>query len=236
MSNEKQGSVGTDAFHAQLHDFTKEEPWRIFRIMAEFVDSFETMSYHGPLITVFGSARTKPHEHFYKDAERFGRLLVENGYGALTGGGPGIMEAVNKGAYEAKGDSVGLNIKLPMEQSPNPYQTDGIDFRYFFIRKVCFLKYALAVVGYPGGFGTMDEFFEAITLIQTHKVNAVPIVLVGVDFWSPMVDWVKNTLLEDSLISEGDLDLFKVVNTSDEAMAHILECHKEGLVQTTTEF
>lgn len=236
MTKKKSGSVGADAFHAHLHDFTKEEPWRIFRIMAEFVDSFETMSSQGPLVTVFGSARTKPEEHFYQDAEKFGRLLVENGYGALTGGGPGIMEAVNKGAYEANGASVGLNIILPMEQSPNPYQTTGIDYRYFFIRKVCFLKYALAVVGYPGGFGTMDEFFEAMTLIQTHKVNAVPIVLVGKKFWTPMVEWLKNTLIEDGMISPEDMDLFRVVDSADEAMAHILECHKAGIIQTTTEF
>ena len=236
MDSKAKRVVGVDAFHAQLHDFTKEEPWRIFRIMAEFVDSFETMSSQGPLVTVFGSARTKPDERFYQDAENFGRLLVENGYGALTGGGPGIMEAVNKGAYEAKGTSVGLNIILPMEQSPNPYQTTGIDYRYFFIRKVCFLKYALAVVGYPGGFGTMDEFFEAMTLIQTHKVNAVPIALVGKKFWTPMLDWVKNTLLEDGMISEADLDLFRVVDSAEEAMEYILECHKTGIVQTTTDF
>jgi len=232
----KKGVVGSDAFHAHLHDFTKEEPWRIFRIMAEFVDSFETMSTQGPLVTVFGSARTKPEERFYQDAEKFGRLLVENGYGALTGGGPGIMEAVNKGAYEADGPSVGLNIKLPMEQDPNPFQTKGIDFRYFFIRKVCFLKYALAVVGYPGGFGTMDEFFEGMTLIQTHKVNAVPVVLVGRKFWTPMVDWIKGTLIEDGMISPDDMDLFKVVDNADEAMEHIIECHKAGIVQTTIDF
>ena len=123
-----------------------------------------------------------------------------------------------------------------MEQSPNPYQTTGIDYRYFFIRKVCFLKYALAVVGYPGGFGTMDEFFEAMTLIQTHKVNAVPIALVGKKFWTPMLDWVKNTLLEDGMISEADLDLFRVVDSAEEAMEYILECHKTGIVQTTTDF
>ena len=236
MGNEFKGSVGCDAFHAQLHDFTKEEPWRIFRIMAEFVDSFETMSSQGPLVTVFGSARTKPEDRFYKDAEKFGRLLVESGYGAITGGGPGIMEAVNKGAYEAKGTSIGLNIILPMEQSPNPYQTTWIDYRYFFIRKVCFLKYALAVVGYPGGFGTMDEFFESMTLIQTHKVNAVPIVLVGLEFWNPMVEWIKHTLLADGMISEKDLDLFVVVDTAEDAMKHILECHKKGIVQTTCDF
>ncbi len=236
MTRKKKGVVGNDAFHAHLHDFTKEEPWRIFRILAEFVDSFETMSSQGPLVTVFGSARTKPEDRFYKDAVRFGALLVEHGYGALTGGGPGIMEAVNKGAFESDGTSVGLNILLPMEQDPNSYQTKGIDFRYFFIRKVCFLKYALAVVGYPGGFGTMDEFFEGMTLIQTHKVNAIPVVLVGKKFWGPMVEWIKGTLLDDGMISADDLDLFKVVESADEAMAHILECHKAGIVQTTTDF
>jgi len=238
MGNDKKkmNLVNDVLSNTHLHDFTKEEPWRIFRIMAEFVESFETMSTQGPLITVFGSARTKPEEPTYQDAVNFGKLIVENGYGALTGGGPGIMEAVNKGAYDAGGKSVGLNIILPMEQSPNPYQNKSLDFRYFFIRKVCFLKYALAVVGYPGGFGTMDEFFEAITLIQTNKVNKVPVVLVGKKFWTPMLDWVKNTLLEDKLISPGDLDLFKLVDSSEEAMEYILERHKQGIIQTTKDF
>jgi hypothetical protein len=164
---------------ALFNDFTKEDPWRIFRIMAEFVESFETMSSQGPLVTVFGSARTKPGHKDYIEAEKMGRLLAENGYGTLTGGGPGIMEATNKGAHSAGGVSVGLNIKLPMEQDANPYLTAEVDFRYFFIRKVNFLKYALGVVVFPGGFGTIDEMMETLTLIQTNKINKIPLVVVG---------------------------------------------------------
>ena len=211
---------------ALFKDFTKNDPWRIFRIMAEFVDSFETMSHQGPLVTVFGSARTKPEEHDYKEAEKMGRLLVENNYGVLTGGGPGIMEAANKGAKEAGGRSVGLNINLPMEQTSNPYLTEAIDFHYFFIRKVNFLKYALGVVAFPGGFGTMDEFFEALTLIQTEKVNPIPLCLVGKKFWQPAMDWFKNTLLFEKRVSPEDFDLFTLVDTSEEAMQIILEAHK----------
>ncbi len=217
---------------SKLPDFTKEEPWRIFRIMAEFVEAFETMSKQGPLITIFGSARTPPEDKYYKDAEKLARLLVEHGYGILTGGGPGIMEAGNKGAYEAGGVSVGLNIELPMEQKPNPYQTEGIDFRYFFIRKVCFLKYTVAVVAYPGGFGTIDEFSEAITLIQTDKVNKIPVVLVGKKFWTPLVDWFKTTMIEEKKVCPKDLDLFKLVDTAEEALEHIVKCHRKGMINT----
>ena len=215
-----------------LPDFTKEEPWRIFRIMAEFVEAFEEMSKQGPLVTIFGSARTSPKDKYYQDATQLAKLLVDDGYGILTGGGPGIMEAGNKGAYEAGGISVGLNIKLPMEQKPNPFQTAGIDFRYFFIRKVCFLKYSVAVVAYPGGYGTIDEFSEAITLIQTDKVNKIPVVLVGRKFWTPFIDWFRETLLLDDKISKKDLDLFKLVDSAQEARDFIIECHKKGIVNT----
>ena len=215
-----------------LPDFTKEEPWRIFRIMAEFVEAFDEMSKQGPLVTIFGSARTPPTDKYYKDAEQLAKILVDRGYGILTGGGPGIMEAGNKGAYEAGGISVGLNIELPMEQKPNPFQTTGVDFRYFFIRKVCFLKYSVAVVAYPGGFGTIDEFSEAITLIQTDKVNKIPVVLVGTQFWTPFIDWFKQTLLLDNKISEKDLDLFKLVDSAQEAHDYIIECHSKGMVNT----
>lgn len=217
-SNGKSHMVSTEAL---FDDVTKEDPWRIFRIMAEFVESFEEMSKHGPLVTVFGSARTPAEHPEYKEAVEMGRLLAQSGYGALTGGGPGIMEAVNKGAKEAGGESIGLNIKLPMEQHSNPYLTTDIDFRYFFIRKVNFLKYSCGLVAFPGGFGTMDEFFEAITLIQTNKMPIVPIALVGVDFWNPMISWLKKTILADEKISPEDMDLFKVVDTAAEAMAHL---------------
>lgn len=208
---------------ALFSDFTKNDPWRIFRIMAEFVESFEVMSHQGPLVTVFGSARTKPEEDEYKKAELMGKILAENGYGVLTGGGPGIMEAANKGAKEAGGLSVGLNIKLPMEQSCNPFLKVGIDFHYFFIRKVNFLKYARAVIVFPGGFGTLDEFFEAITLIQTEKINPVPVCLVDKAFWEPGMAWFKNTLLRDKRVSAEDFDLFTLVDTPEEAMQVILD-------------
>ena len=170
---------GGDGGFSELYGLNIEEPWRIFRIMAEFVDSFETMAKHRNLVTVFGSARIKPEDPVYQDCVRLGELLTDAGYGVLTGGGPGIMEAANRGAWNKNGDSVGLNIKLPMEQHPNPYQTEDLDFRYFFVRKVCFLKYAVAIAVYPGGFGTLDEFSEALTLIQTSKVRTVPLVAVG---------------------------------------------------------
>jgi uncharacterized protein (TIGR00730 family) len=218
---------------ALFNDFTKEDPWRIFRIMAEFVESFETMSTQGPLVTVFGSARTKPGHAEYAEAEKMGRLLVENGYGVLTGGGAGIMEATNKGAHSAGGTSVGLNIKLPMEQSANPYLTAEVDFRYFFIRKVNFLKYALAVVVFPGGFGTLDEMMETLTLIQTNKINRIPLVVVGKKFWTPLLEWFETTLVEDKKINSFDLNYFKLVDSSEEAMNHILEVHrKDGLIHT----
>ena len=213
-----------------ISDFTKDEPWRIFRIMAEFVDSFETMADQGPLIPIFGSARIKPDNPYYQNAEKLAALLVGRGYGILTGGGPGIMEAASKGAYEAGGNSVGLNIRLPMEQHPNPYQNVALDFRYFFVRKVCFIKYAVAMVVYPGGFGTLDEFSEAATLIQTNKINHVPLVLVGKKFWQPMLEWFRNTmLLEFGAISPSDMDLFSLVDTPEEACNAITRVHRHGI-------
>jgi len=209
-----------------LPDFTQEEPWRIFRIMGEFVDSFETMSSHGPLITVFGSARTEPSDKYYKDAEKLGHLLVKNGYGLLTGGGGGIMEAANKGAYETEGDSIGLNIQLPHEQLPNEFQTTSLDFRYFFIRKVCFLKYSIGVVVYPGGFGTLDELFEVLTLVQTRRIPEIPIVVVGEKFWRPLIDWMGDTLAKNSKISTEDFDLFYIADSADDAVDHLLHRHR----------
>lgn len=201
--------------------------------MAEFVDSFETMANQGPLIPIFGSARITPDNPFYQSAEKLAALLVERGYGILTGGGPGIMEAASKGAYEAGGNSVGLNIRLPMEQHANPYQTTSLDFRYFFVRKVCFIKYAVALVAYPGGFGTLDEFSEAATLIQTNKINHVPLVLVGKKFWQPMMEWFKNTmLLEYGAISPEDMNLFKLVDTPEEACDIIIGLHRRGISGT----
>ncbi len=219
----------------KMRKSTLGEPWRIFKIMAEFVDSFEKMSKEGPSVTVFGSARTQPDEESYISAQKMGELLANNGYGTITGGGPGIMEAAHKGANEAGGRTIGLNIELPFEQTFNPYQSLGINFHYFFTRKVCFLKYSVAVIGYPGGFGTMDELFETLTLIQTNKINRIPTVLVGKDFWGPMQGWIKNTILEDKRISADDLDLYHIVDTAEEAMDIIIEAHKKGIPHTIVE-
>lgn len=201
------------------------ESWRVFKIMAEFVDGFETLSTLPPAVTVFGSARTKPDNPAYAQAERAGRLLAENGIATITGGGPGIMEAANKGAYEAGGVSVGLNIALPMEQIPNPYQTIKLDFNYFFCRKVMFVKYAKAFIIFPGGFGTMDEFFEALTLMQTLKIKPFPVVCVGVSFWGGLLDWIRDTLRDRfETVSPHDMELVRVVDDAEEAVRMVIEC------------
>ncbi len=220
---------------ADMGDFTSNDTWRIFRIMAEFVESFETMSRQGPLVTVFGSARTKPDSPAYKEAEKMGRLLAENGYGVISGGGEGIMGAVNKGAYEAGGDSIGLNIELVHEQTPNEFQTHSLFFRYFFIRKVCFLKYTLGVIVFPGGYGTLDEFFESVTLVQTGKINRIPIVVIGGNSWEDMFKCINKNLLESGAIQEADLNLYKIVPDTDAAMKYLLECHRYGILPTVKE-
>jgi uncharacterized protein (TIGR00730 family) len=203
--------------------FTKEDPWRIFRIMAEFVDSFETMSKVGPAVTVFGSARSKPGDHYYKIAEDLGRELAKHNLAVITGGGPGIMEAANKGAAEGKTKSVGLNIELPFEQKGNKYANIPIHFHYFFSRKVCFVKYSMAFVFMPGGFGTLDEFFEVLTLIQTHRIPRYPMILFGKKFWAGMMRWLEKEVQHEGLISPGDLDLVTVVETPTEAVDIILD-------------
>ncbi len=221
-----------DSSDALFNDFTKEDPWRIFRIMSEFVDSFETMAAQGPLVTVFGSARTPSSSPHYASAEKLGRILAKNGYGVITGGGPGIMEAANKGAIEAGGKSIGLNIKLPMEQKPNPYQNLSLDFRYFFIRKVNFLKYANAVVVYPGGFGTIDEMSETLTLIQTNKINKIPLIVVGRKFWKGFLDWIASDLLDSGMISKNDLKYISVAESPEEVMLTIKKAHAKGIPST----
>jgi len=207
--------------------------WQIFKILSEFVDGFETLSKIGPCVSVFGSARTKPSNIYYKLAEAIGSKLTQNGYGVITGGGPGIMEAANKGAKKAKGKSVGLNIVLPFEQEANDYiDTDKvINFNYFFVRKVMFMKYSQGFIVLPGGFGTMDELFEAITLIQTKKIGKFPIVLVGKEYWEGMVTWIKATLLKEKNISPEDLDLFSIVDTADEAVAQIDKFYSKYLLK-----
>lgn len=197
------------------------DSWAIFKIMGEFVGGYEKMSKIGPCVSIFGSARTKPDHKYYKLAERIAEKITNNGYGVITGGGPGIMEAGNKGAHLAGGTSVGLNITLPFEQHDNPYidSDKSIDFDYFFVRKVMFVKYSQGFVVMPGGFGTLDEFFEALTLIQTHKIDKFPLILVGTEFWSGLWDWVKDTLLEaNNNVSAEDLELVHIVDHEDEVL------------------
>lgn len=195
------------------------ETWRLFRILSEFVDGFDVMSEIGAGVTVFGSARTKPEEKYYQLAVECGQKICAKHFAVITGGGPGIMEAANKGAMLCGGHSVGLNIDLPFEQTPNPYQTHKLDFRYFFVRKVMFVKYSCGFIIFPGGFGTMDELFETLTLAQTQKIHPFPIVLIGHDFWDGLIDWIKNTLdQQHHTISPEDLDLIHVTDSVDEAV------------------
>ncbi len=207
-----------------LEGLVASESWRLFKIMAEFVDGFEELHAIYPAITIFGSARTKPDHPDYKKAEELARLLVESGFSIITGGGPGIMEAANKGAAEAGGYSAGLNIKLPFEQEPNPYANIRLEFKYFFIRKVMMAKYSVGFVFFPGGYGTMDELFEILTLVQTKKIRPVPIALVDKTYWGPLAEWIKNTLYEGGKISKQDLELFKIFEEPEEVVKYLREC------------
>lgn len=195
-----------------LIDAMAEDAWRMFRILGEFTQGFEEMGDVGKAVTIFGSARLGAHHPAFVQAEALGRALAERGYAVVTGGGPGIMEAANKGAFEVGGRSVGLNVALPHEQRPNHYQTDSLLFRYFFVRKVMLVKAATAFVVFPGGFGTVDELFEALTLIQTRKIKPFPVFLVGVAFWAGLVEWLTGRLVAEGTIGEGDVALFKVVD------------------------
>jgi len=210
------------------------DSWQIFKIMSEFVEGFETMSKIGPCVSVFGSARTKPNNKYYKQAEELGFLLTQKGYGVITGGGPGIMEAANKGAQKGGGKSVGLNIELPFEQSHNDYIDNDklLNFDYFFVRKVMFVKYAQGFIVLPGGVGTLDELFEAITLIQTGKIGKFPIVLVGKKYWQGMIVWIKEIMLTtEENISPEDLDLFHIVNRPDEAVEIIEDFYNKFMLK-----
>jgi hypothetical protein len=197
---------------------TVHDSWRLFKIMAELVNGFETLAETSPAVSIFGSARVRPGDETYERTVVIARKLAENGFNVITGGGPGIMEAGNKGAREGGAVSIGLNIMLPLEQEPNPYADVQLDFQYFFVRKVMFVKYAQAYIGMPGGFGTLDEIFEALTLIQTKRIKPFPVILVGSDYWSGLIDWIKNTLLERQYISVNDTDLFSVMDDPDEVV------------------
>lgn len=205
-----------------IDDFKGDQSWRIFRIISEFTQGFGELSVVKDAISIFGSARLKPDHPYYLKAVELSTLLSQNGFAIISGGGPGIMEAANKGAYQENQLSVGLNIELPMEQSPNPYQDISLDFRYFFVRKVMFVRYSMGYVCMPGGFGTLDEFFEALTLMQTHKIYPLPLVLFGTDFWGGLMDWIKSTLISYETISEEDLDLIKVTDDPQEVLEVML--------------
>ena len=211
-------------------EIKSSDSWNIFKIMSEFVEGYESLSKIGPCVSVFGSARTKPGTKYYEMAVEIGQKLAAAGLGVITGGGPGIMEAGNKGASKEKGASVGLNIDLPFEQSSNPYidHDKNIDFRFFFVRKVMFMKYAQGFIVLPGGFGTLDELFEALTLVQTQKSAEFPIILVGSSYWTGLVDWIKSTMLEEEHnINEKDLELFTIVDTAEEAVNEIFEFYSK---------
>ena len=199
-----------------VDDLNIGEPWRLFKIMGEFVEGIDTLHEIGPAVSFFGSARIKPSDSIYKKTEKLAKLFVENNFGVITGGGGGVMEAANKGAAEAGGTSVGLNIVLPFEQKPNSFANVKIEFKYFFIRKVMFVKYATAYIILPGGFGTLDELFEAVTLIQTHRIRPFPLILVDSDYWAGLIDWIKTKLLSEKRISPEDIEILQVMDEPDE--------------------
>jgi uncharacterized protein (TIGR00730 family) len=204
-----------------VDELTKHDTWRMFRIMAEFVEGFEVLPDVHPAVTIFGSARVSRSSLIYRTTEKLARLLAENQFNVISGGGPGVMEAANKGAAEGGGKSVGLHIHLPREQKPNNYANIRLDFNYFFIRKVMFVKYAVAYVILPGGFGTLDELFEALTLIQTKRIRSFPVILMDSRYWKGLVDWIKTTLLKSKFISPQDLDIFHLVDKPEEAVSII---------------
>jgi uncharacterized protein (TIGR00730 family) len=206
-----------------MEDLKHSETWRVFRIQSELVEGFETLNDLGPAVAVFGSSRMKAGSPYYEKAVELGRRLANAGFSVITGGGPGIMEGANRGAHEGKGRSVGLNIEIPLEQQPNKYQDLSLSFRYFFIRKLMFVKYSIAFIIFPGGFGTMDELFEALTLSQTKRIGVFPIVLFGRDYWKGLIDWFKSTLIANNAIAPEDLDLLSIVDDIQEACEILME-------------
>ncbi len=232
--NEHEDKIRKAFANKSWQEVKATDSWQIFKIMSEFVEGFEKMSKIGPCVSVFGSARTKPENKYYKLAEEIAFKLTREGYGVITGGGPGIMEAANSGAKSGGGKSVGLNIVLPFEQSSNAFVDKDkiINFDYFFVRKTIFLRYSQGFIALPGGFGTLDELFEALTLIQTTKIAHFPIVLVGVQYWTGLLEWIKATMLhEEQNVSPEDLDLFKVVDTADEAVKVIVDFYAQYLLK-----
>lgn len=209
-----------------INDFKSGESWRLFKIMGEFVEGIDGLHNIGPAVSIFGSARTDPAHPYYKKAETLASLFAKNGYSVITGGGGGIMEAANKGASQGGANSVGLNITLPFEQKPNPYASTQIEFKYFFVRKVMFLKYAQACIIMPGGFGTLDELFETMTLIQTQRIRKVPVIMVVKDYWEGLIEWVKTKLLKEKMISEKDLSLFHLLDDPDDVVQVVKDFHK----------
>ena len=199
-----------------MEDLKTSETWRVFRIQSELVEGFETLNDLGPAVTIFGSARLKPGNKYYDDAVTVARKLADDGFAIITGGGPGIMEGANKGAKKGKAHSVGLNIEIPSEQIPNKYQDISLSFRYFFIRKLMFIKYAIAYIIFPGGFGTMDELFEALTLVQTKRIKSFPIILYGSEYWEGLIDWMKKTLIAQGTIEREDFAFFSLVDKPEE--------------------
>lgn len=211
----------------------KNDAWSIFKIMGEFVNGYEQMSAVGPCVSIFGSARTKAGTPHYDLGVDVAKVIAEKGYGIITGGGPGIMEAGNKGAQAGKGNSIGLNIDLPFEQSSNPYidTEHNLNFQYFFVRKVMFVKYSQAFIVLPGGVGTLDELFEALTLVQTHKIKTIPIILVESSFWNGLVDWMKNTLVAQGMISEEDMSRFHIVDTKEEVLSILGDFYRDKTLE-----
>ncbi|HOW10731.1 MAG TPA: TIGR00730 family Rossman fold protein [Bacteroidales bacterium] len=234
MKREKQVDLIKEAFEQKTwNEIHTTDSWRVFKILSELVEGFEKLSRIGPCVSIFGSARTHYNDKYYRMAEDIAYKLTRNGYGVITGGGPGIMEAANKGAKRGNGKSVGINIDLPFEQRPNPYIDSDklITFDHFFVRKVMFMKYAQGFIVLPGGFGTFDELFEAITLIQTKKIGKFPIILVGVKYWSGLLKWISDVMLsEEHNISADDLNIFTLVDTSDEAVNNIVEFYSRYLL------
>jgi uncharacterized protein (TIGR00730 family) len=234
MTPERENKIRKAFANDDLNDVKAQNSWHIFKIMSEFVEGFEKMTRIGPCVSIFGSARTKSENKYYQIAEDIAFKLVQHGYGIITGGGPGIMEAANKGARKGNGKSVGLNIDLPFEQKHNEFIDSDkcINFDYFFVRKTIFLKYSKVFVAMPGGFGTLDELFEAITLVQTNKIAQFPVVLVGKDYWNGLSQWLKLTVLEEEKnIHEADLELFKIVDSADEAVDYIIDFYSKYLLK-----